>query len=72
MAFDRVIKGGMIVDGRNFPRYRADIVVDHHPLREETLEVPFADVGGDFGATSTMLVEYLRAARMEPQAQLEG
>ncbi len=25
MGFDRVIKGGMIVDGRNFPRYRADI-----------------------------------------------
>ena len=25
MTFDKVIKGGMIVDGRNFPRYRADI-----------------------------------------------
>src|SRR5207237_10084517 len=25
MTFDRVVKGGMIVDGRNFPRYRADI-----------------------------------------------
>jgi hypothetical protein len=25
MTFDKVIKGGMIIDGRNFPRYRADI-----------------------------------------------
>jgi nanoRNase/pAp phosphatase (c-di-AMP/oligoRNAs hydrolase) len=27
-------------------------------------------VGGDFGATSTMLVEYLRAARLEPSVEL--
>ncbi|MGA9523288.1 MAG: DHH family phosphoesterase [Myxococcaceae bacterium] len=49
---------------------QADIVIDHHPLREETLRCPFADVGGDFGATSTMLVEYLRAARIEPDPEL--
>ncbi len=24
-AFDKVIKGGMVIDGRNFPRYRADL-----------------------------------------------
>ena len=35
----------------------ADLVIDHHPLRQETLRVPFADVGGDFGATSTMMVD---------------
>jgi len=29
VTFDRVIKGGMIVDGRNFPRYRADIGSRH-------------------------------------------
>ncbi|MGQ0506128.1 MAG: DHH family phosphoesterase [Myxococcaceae bacterium] len=52
------------------PRYAADIVVDHHPLRDESLSVPFADVGGDFGATSTMLVEYLRAARLEPTPEI--
>jgi nanoRNase/pAp phosphatase (c-di-AMP/oligoRNAs hydrolase) len=52
------------------PRYRADIVVDHHPLRETTLDAPFADVGGDYGATSTMVLEYLRAARFEPDTTL--
>ncbi|MBU8900456.1 bifunctional oligoribonuclease/PAP phosphatase NrnA [Corallococcus sp. H22C18031201] len=51
-------------------RLRADIVVDHHPLRDESLQAPFADVGGDFGATSTMLVEYLRAARLEPSVEV--
>ncbi|RKG92156.1 DHH family phosphoesterase [Corallococcus terminator] len=51
-------------------KIRADIVVDHHPLREESLQSRFADVGGDFGATSTMLVEYLRAARLEPSVEV--
>ncbi|MFL5319238.1 MAG: DHH family phosphoesterase [Myxococcaceae bacterium] len=51
-------------------RYPADIVIDHHPLRDESLRVPFADVGGDFGATSTMLTEYLRAARIEPTVEV--
>jgi len=49
---------------------RADVVIDHHPLRDESLAAPFADVGGDFGATSTMLVEYLRAARIEPSVEV--
>lgn len=52
------------------PRYPVDLVIDHHPLRDESLAVPFADVGGDYGATSTMLVEYLRAARIEPDTEV--
>jgi nanoRNase/pAp phosphatase (c-di-AMP/oligoRNAs hydrolase) len=51
-------------------RHRPDVVIDHHPMRDESLEVAHADVGGDFGATSTMLVEYLRAARIEPSTEL--
>lgn len=51
-------------------RLKADIVIDHHPLRDESLLAPFADVGGDFGATSTMVVEYLRAARLEPSVEV--
>ncbi|HLL52501.1 MAG TPA: bifunctional oligoribonuclease/PAP phosphatase NrnA [Myxococcaceae bacterium] len=49
---------------------KVDVVIDHHPLRDESLTTPFADVGGDFGATSTMLVEYLRAARLEPSVEV--
>lgn len=48
----------------------ADIVIDHHPVREQQLHNPFADVGGVYGATSTILTEYLRAARIEPSREL--
>ncbi len=48
----------------------ATIVIDHHPVREEGSECPFADIGGEYGATSTLLVEYLRAARIEPDEAL--
>ncbi len=51
-------------------RYSADIVIDHHPLREEGLTAPFADVGGDYGATSTLICEYLKAARLEPSVEV--
>jgi nanoRNase/pAp phosphatase (c-di-AMP/oligoRNAs hydrolase) len=48
----------------------ADIVIDHHPLREDPVQNPFADLGGAYGATSTMLTEYLRAARLHPAPEL--
>lgn len=49
----------------------ADIVIDHHPTREDALENPFADLGsGAYGATSTVLTEYLRASRIEPSPEL--
>lgn len=49
----------------------ADVVIDHHPLREENaVPVAFADVGGRYGATSTLLTQYLRAANVEPPPEL--
>lgn len=41
----------------------ADIVIDHHPQRESPVKNAFADLGGKYGATATLLTEYLRAAR---------
>ena len=46
------------------PNRSADVVLDHHPAREGVELVPYADVGHT-GATCTILVEYLRAARLE-------
>jgi nanoRNase/pAp phosphatase (c-di-AMP/oligoRNAs hydrolase) len=44
----------------SFPAGRVpDIVIDHHPLREETKAAPFFDVKANYGATSSILVEYL-------------
>ena len=48
----------------------ATIVLDHHPWREETADVRFADVRPELGATSTILTEYLQAAGIEPPAPL--
>ncbi|MDP3234338.1 MAG: DHH family phosphoesterase [Myxococcales bacterium] len=49
----------------------ADIVIDHHPTRDDGVVNPFADLGSNFyGATSTLLTEYVRAARIEPMPEL--
>jgi nanoRNase/pAp phosphatase (c-di-AMP/oligoRNAs hydrolase) len=57
-------QGNHSLPARRFP----DVVIDHHPERPETRLAPIADVGGDVGATSTVIVEYFRASglRMPP------
>jgi nanoRNase/pAp phosphatase (c-di-AMP/oligoRNAs hydrolase) len=47
-----------------------DVVIDHHPPRDESWGAAFAEVGGEYGATSTILVEYLRAAGLTPTAEV--
>ncbi len=46
------------------------IVLDHHPLRQETSRVPFGDVRTGIGSVSTMLLGYLHAANLTPPAWL--
>ncbi len=46
------------------------VVIDHHPLRKQTRRVRFFDVRTRFGATATMMYEYLRAARFRLDADL--
>jgi nanoRNase/pAp phosphatase (c-di-AMP/oligoRNAs hydrolase) len=48
----------------------AAVVLDHHPLREETTTAGFADVRPELGSTATMLTEYLQSAEMEPSSRL--
>ena len=38
-----------------------DLVFDHHPLRRSTQKAGFADVRTEYGATATILAEYLQA-----------
>ena len=47
-----------------------DIVFDHQPLRPQTRKVPFTDVRSKYGAVSTILLEYLSAAKLAPDAPL--
>jgi nanoRNase/pAp phosphatase (c-di-AMP/oligoRNAs hydrolase) len=42
-----------------------DAVFDHHPLRSATRSVPFNDLRTDYGATATIVAEYLQAAAIE-------
>ena len=46
------------------------LVIDHHPARPSSLLAAFHDVGGPAGATSTLVTQYLRAARLLPGPQL--
>lgn len=38
-----------------------DVVIDHHPLRRATQSARFSDVRPQYGATATILAEYLEA-----------
>jgi nanoRNase/pAp phosphatase (c-di-AMP/oligoRNAs hydrolase) len=59
-------QGNHSLPRRHFP----DVVIDHHPVRAETRLAAVADVGGPIGATSTVVVEYLRASRLEVPAAI--
>jgi len=41
------------------PGTRVDIVIDHHPLRQQTRECRWCDVREDYGTTATIIYEYL-------------
>ena len=43
---------------------RLDVVIDHHPIRPETRSARFTDIRSRYGATSTILYEYLTAAEV--------
>ncbi|MFQ5525371.1 MAG: bifunctional oligoribonuclease/PAP phosphatase NrnA [Thermoanaerobaculia bacterium] len=42
-----------------------DLVFDHHPIRSATRKVAFADIRTDYGATATMIAEYIAASGWE-------
>jgi len=52
-----------------FEKIPFDAVIDHHPL-SNGWEARFMDIRPEYGAASSMLVEYLRAAGMKPSVSL--
>lgn len=46
------------------------IVIDHHPIRRTTRQAEFTDVRSRYGATCTILYEYLMACQVEIEAPL--
>ena len=52
-----------------FSKFKFDIIVDHHPVNPAS-RGQFVDIRDDYGATSTIFTEYLRAAGIKPSPRL--
>ncbi|MFN8542673.1 MAG: DHHA1 domain-containing protein [Candidatus Binatia bacterium] len=46
------------------------VVIDHHPAYAEYPGVPFLDLRDQYGATSTILTEYLQESRLDPDPKI--
>jgi len=52
-----------------FEKMDFDMVIDHHPVTEGW-DAEFIDIRPEYGAVSSMMVEYLRAAGIKPSVAL--
>lgn len=51
-----------------FAKFTPDVIIDHHP--DTGVQAPFLDIRPKYGATASIITEYLRAARIKPSAKL--
>lgn len=51
-----------------FSMLKPDVIIDHHP--ETCAIAPYCDIRPEYGATATIMTEYLRAAKIKPSAKL--
>jgi nanoRNase/pAp phosphatase (c-di-AMP/oligoRNAs hydrolase) len=49
-------------------RYQPSVIIDHHP--ESGAVASFCDIRPKYGATASIMTEYLRAARIKPSVKL--
>lgn len=52
-----------------FARFTYDLIIDHHPLVNET-KARFLDIRPEYGANSSIMTEYLRQAKIKPSLKL--
>jgi nanoRNase/pAp phosphatase (c-di-AMP/oligoRNAs hydrolase) len=52
-----------------FSRHRYEVIIDHHPRVPESV-APLLDIRPEYGANSSIMTEYLRAARIKPSLKL--
>ena len=52
-----------------FETFRYDAIIDHHP-KAKKWSAPYLDIRPEYGANSTILIEYLRGAGIKPSRQL--
>ena len=51
-----------------FTEFPPDVVIDHHP--ETDVHANFSDIRPKYGATASIMTEYIRAAKIKPSAKL--
>ncbi len=51
-----------------FSKIKADVIIDHHP--DTGVKAGFTDIRPHYGATASILTEYLRAAKIKPSNKL--
>ncbi len=51
-----------------FSDFTFDVIIDHHPMGGS--KAAYSDIRPDYGATATILTEYLRSARIKPSVKL--
>ena len=51
-----------------FLSFQIDVIIDHHP--ETVVHASFLDIRSKYGATATIMTEYLRAAKIKPSKKL--
>jgi nanoRNase/pAp phosphatase (c-di-AMP/oligoRNAs hydrolase) len=64
----------LLVDGQPhhheaFCDFKYDVVIDHHPATM-AVDAHFTDIRPSYGATATMMTEYLRSAKIRPSKSL--
>jgi nanoRNase/pAp phosphatase (c-di-AMP/oligoRNAs hydrolase) len=52
-----------------FKKHQFDIIIDHHPVGPSS-KAQFVDIREDYGSNSTIMTEYLRAAKIRPSPKL--
>lgn len=67
--FNRIVMVDSQPDhNESFTRFRPDVIIDHHP--DTGVKAPFIDIRPNYGAASSIITEYLRAAKIKPSAKL--
>ncbi len=51
-----------------FAPFQPDVIIDHHPVSSDA--AAFSDIRPNYGATSSIMTEYLRAAKIKPSVKL--
>ena len=51
-----------------FSNFSFNVIIDHHP--DTGIKCDFKDIRPDYGATASILTEYLRSARIKPSVKL--